>query len=153
MTQPHLQRLAALQEFVHCTTRTLSEIDRLSTVITAPPDRAIFWEGTIGRQVCAVLEGSLVVTRDGVPLETLRRGDWFGALGVAHRRNITTSVRTLENCDLLVFSPREFASLRWRCPGLVTRIEAVNRVHDDQRAALSALSARAERAPSSGAGR
>jgi CRP/FNR family transcriptional regulator, cyclic AMP receptor protein len=105
------------------------EIARRSTRVIVPTGTELCREGRVGREAFVIVSGTATVSRRGKLIARLGPGDLFGeqALLGDGRRNAT--VVAITDLDLVVMSPREFASLL-AVPGVA---ESVKQLHDERR--------------------
>ena len=133
-----LDELAAVELFDHCTGRELAMIDGLSTVVALPADRPVCRQGEFGRQFFVVRDGSFDVDRDGERIRALHAGDWFGEIALSLRCGRVATVTSSTPATLLVFSAREYWSLRATCPEVASGIDAAMQDRLDELRAMSA---------------
>jgi CRP-like cAMP-binding protein len=145
-----LDELAAVELFDHCNGRQLAMIDGLSTAVTLPADRPVCEQGEFGRQFFVVREGTFDVDRDGERITVLHAGDWFGEIALSLRCLRVATVTSSTPASLLVFSAREYRSLRAACPEVALGIDAAMQDRLDE---LRATSPGLLRAPSPPPGR
>jgi CRP-like cAMP-binding protein/Fe-S-cluster-containing hydrogenase component 2 len=122
------QTLALLQRnmplFAELTTLQLREVMLDSEVHRPKPDQVIFRRGSYSNSFYSVIDGEVGVklknAAEGNERVVLRKGDFFGEMGLLSGRRRSATVRAGENC-LLVETPRH-AMLK-----LISRVEAVRR--------------------------
>ena len=127
-SQESIADIGSLKLFERCGRQQRSYIDRVSTVVEVRARSACCRQGEVGREFFVVLTGSLVVLRNGALVATLGAGDWFGELALDWRAHRSASVWTLQDSRLLVFSTREYRSLRRACQSVAETIDAVAHV-------------------------
>jgi len=82
------------------------------------PGQDIFHQGDVGDRVYIVLSGRAEVLRDGRPIATLGRGDYFGEMALLLRATRNATVRCMEPMDVLALPKREFSVLAANLPEL-----------------------------------
>jgi CRP-like cAMP-binding protein len=132
-----LEELAAVELFDHCSGRELAMIDGLCTAVALPADRPVCEQGEFGRQFFVVREGRFDVYRDGERIRVLHAGDWFGEMALSLRCARVATVTSTTPASLLVFSAREYWSLRTACPDVARGIDAAMRDRLDELRAMS----------------
>jgi CRP-like cAMP-binding protein len=137
-------QLAAFELFERCSRRELATISGLYTELGLPADRPVCKQGEYGRQFFVVRDGTFEVHRDGEPIATLKPGDWFGEIALTLRCARVATVTSSTPASLLVFSPREFVSLRGACPEVAAAIDAAMEDRLDVLRAMSLSPARSD---------
>jgi CRP-like cAMP-binding protein len=125
-----VKRLASLELFAGCTSRTLRNIDALSCTVDVPSGRDLCREGDFGEEFFVLLSGDVEVRRGDGRVALLHPGAWFGetALLMRERRHATVTTRTA--ATVLVFGKREFHALLALAPEVQTRLlETCRRVN------------------------
>jgi len=117
-------QLAAFELFDRCSRRELATISGLYTELGLRADRPVCRQGELGRQFFVVRDGTFEVDRDGETIAVLKAGDWFGEIALTLRCARVATVTSSTPASLLVFSPREFMSLRGTCPEVAAAIDA-----------------------------
>jgi CRP-like cAMP-binding protein len=119
-----VDQLAAFELFDRCSRRELATIAGLYTELGLAADRAVCKQGEFGRQFFVVRDGTFEVDRDGETIAVLKAGDWFGEIALTLRCARIATVTSSTPASLLVFSPREFVSLRGACREVADAIDA-----------------------------
>jgi voltage-gated potassium channel len=81
-------------------------------------------EGACGYSFYILSDGTASVTIDGVEVNTLEPGDFFGELALLGDGVRTATVTTTSQARLLVLFGTEFRQLQQEQPALASRIEA-----------------------------
>ncbi len=126
--------LRQVSAFRTCNEDQLALVDRVTDRATVLPGRAVLREGTTAREVYVVMRGTAVVTEQGRIVSTLRPGDLFGEDVAIDGRPALATVTALSPLELLVMTPRGYASLMANAPGfreavlrsLVRRLRALD---------------------------
>jgi CRP-like cAMP-binding protein len=139
-----VDQLGAFELFDRCSRRELAAIAGLYTELALPASRSVCKQGQYGRQFFVVRDGLFEVDRDGEPIAALKPGDWFGEIALTLRCTRVATVTSSTPASLLVFSPREFVSLRGACPGVADAIDAAMEDRLDVLRAMSLSPARSD---------
>jgi CRP-like cAMP-binding protein len=103
--------------------RQLMLVDRLTTALEVPPERALCHQGEPGQHFYVILKGRAAVVRDGRLVALLGRGDWFGELAFVRpdgRR--TATVTAVTGATVLVFGRVGYRTLLEAVPLAAARI-------------------------------
>ena len=99
--QVEIQLLRAISIFAALPAPSLETIARELKPVTAPDGTVVITEGEPGDCYYAVADGELAVTRDGVLLQTVSRGDGFGEIALI--RDIPRQASVTAVCDASLF--------------------------------------------------
>jgi CRP-like cAMP-binding protein len=112
---PRLQRLKALSLFVDLKSSELKIVDGLLHERYYLEDEVIFDEGDEGEAIYIVLEGKVLICRQGQGEEgkiaELGAGSFFGDLALLDNAPRVAQARASEDCTLAVFFRADFMSL------------------------------------------
>lgn len=112
---PRLERLRSLFLFVDLTPAELAIVDGLVHERTFLNDEVVFDEGDDGQAIYIVLEGEVIICRQGRPddgrLALLGAGSFFGELALLDEGPRAAQARAVGNCRLLVFFREDFMGL------------------------------------------
>lgn len=112
---PRLAKLRALSLFVELSPGELAIVDALLHEREFLKDEVIFDEGEDGQAIYIVLDGSVLICRQGEPetglLATLHAGSFFGDLALLENLPRTAQARAAENARLAVFFRDDFLDL------------------------------------------
>lgn len=116
--------LADFKLFAGCSRTEIQRARSLSTSAHVSAGTALTLEGAYSHECMVMLSGSATVERSGEPIDTVGPGDVIGELGLLDNgyRSRRATVRATTDCDLLVFSSAEFATLLNDVPRLAARI-------------------------------
>ncbi|NLA34443.1 MAG: cyclic nucleotide-binding domain-containing protein [Actinobacteria bacterium] len=108
--------------FASCTDDELREIDSVADEVHVEAGRELIRQGELGREFIVLVDGEVVVTRDGEEIVRLGAGAHFGelALLVDHPRNAT--VTALTPLTLQVIDRRGFSSILDNSPHLTKNL-------------------------------
>lgn len=114
-TSPRLRRLRALSLFADLSPSELAIVDGLLHERDYLQDEVIFDEGEEGQAIYIVLEGEVLICRQGEPvngcLATLGAGTFFGDLALLDDSPRTAQARSAQNSRLAVFFRADFLDL------------------------------------------
>jgi CRP-like cAMP-binding protein len=112
---PRLEKLRALSLFVDLVPSELAIIDGLLHERDFLKDEVIFDEGEDGQAIYIVLDGAVLICRQGEPetglLATLAAGTFFGDIALLENSPRTAQARAADNCHLAVFFRADFLGL------------------------------------------
>ena len=110
--------LSSIWLFSTCSDRELRAVRRALEQVTAPPDKLLCEEGTIGREFFLIVDGQTSVRRSGRRIATLGPGQYFGELALLDRQPRSATVVSDTDMRLLVLGQREFGGLLDSVPAL-----------------------------------
>jgi len=112
---PRLERIRSLFLFVDLTPGELAIVDGLVHERPFLKDEVIFDEGDEGQAIYIVLEGEVVICRQGRPddgrLALLGPGTFFGELALLDQGPRAAQARAASDCRLLVLFREDFMGL------------------------------------------
>ncbi len=112
---PRMEKLHALSLFVNLLPAELAIVDDMLHERHYLKDEVIFDEGEEGKALYIVLDGEVLVCRQGEPesgrIATLGAGTFFGELALLDDMPRSAQVRAATDCDLIVFFRDDFVSL------------------------------------------
>lgn len=114
--------IAAVPMFYACSRRELQAVSRLATELEVPSGKALTEEGKPGQEFMIILEGTAVVSRDGVQLATFGPGDYFGEIALLDPGLRTATVVAQTPMTLAVVAQRDFGELLEQVPALANKI-------------------------------
>jgi len=110
-----MEKLHALSLFVNLLPAELAIVDDMLHERHYLKDEVIFDEGEEGKALYIVLDGEVLVCRQGEPesgrIATLGAGTFFGELALLDDMPRSAQVRAATDCDLIVFFRDDFVSL------------------------------------------
>ncbi len=104
--------------FAHCTDEELLEIDSLADEAHVPAGRDLIRQGEVGREFAVVIDGEVVVRRDGVEVARLGPGGWIGELALLAPIERTATVTAVVDTTVRVIDRRGFQTLLEDSPAL-----------------------------------
>ncbi|MFM7069846.1 MAG: cyclic nucleotide-binding domain-containing protein [Actinomycetes bacterium] len=106
-----IERFRSIPIFSACTDTELAEIDRVADEVHVEAGRVIMRQGELGQELAIVLEGEVVVERDGTTIATLGPGSHFGEIALLESLTRTASVRAATDVVLEVIDRRGLNTL------------------------------------------
>ena len=109
-----LHELKKMSLFVELTQREMKIVDGFMHQRTYLKDEVIFDEGEEGQAIYIILEGKVLICRQGQtdkPIALLESGNFFGELALLDDAPRSAQARAAENCTLLVLFRGDFLSL------------------------------------------
>ena len=97
--------------FAGCTDAELAEVVGLCERLTVDAGEVILREGRLGRELFVIVAGTATVTRDGVAVNVLGPGEYFGELAAIEAAPRSATVIATSALDVLVIGPREFDAI------------------------------------------
>lgn len=97
--------------FTGCTDAELDDVAGLCERLTIEAGEVILREGRLGRELFVIVEGTATATRDGVAVNVLGAGDYFGELAAIEAAPRSATVTATSALDVLVIGPREFDAI------------------------------------------
>jgi CRP/FNR family cyclic AMP-dependent transcriptional regulator len=111
----HLRKVSL---FASCSTRDLQKVARAGDEISMPAGSLVVDQGQTGREAFIVLEGSVVVRRNGKKVATLGPGSIVGELSLLDHGPRTATVTCATDCTLFLITQRHFAAVLDEVPAL-----------------------------------
>jgi CRP-like cAMP-binding protein len=112
---PRTEKLRELSLFVDLSPSELAIVDGLLHERDFLKDEIVFDEGEEGQAIYIVLDGSVLICRQGEPeaglLATVEAGSFFGDLALLENLPRAAQARAAENCRLAVFFRDDFLGL------------------------------------------
>jgi CRP-like cAMP-binding protein len=111
----------------------LETVERISREIDAPAGEELIGEGEAGKQFFVLLEGEAEVRRDGLEINRMAAGDFFGEIALLSDRPTTAAVATTTEARVLVIAPSDFRQLLEDMPLLQMKViqALADRLPDD----------------------
>jgi CRP-like cAMP-binding protein len=113
-----LEHLREVPLFNGCTNKELQKIVKASDEITMTEGTLIIDQGQTGREAFVILDGTVVVKRNGRKIADLGVGAVFGELSLLDHGPRTATAICTSDCTLLVIDQRRFLAVIDDIPSL-----------------------------------
>jgi CRP-like cAMP-binding protein len=120
----HLEHLRNVSLFQGCSTKELERIAKASDEITLPAGSLLVDQGQTGREAFIVLDGTVVVRRNGKKLGSYGAGTVVGELSLLDHGPRTATVTCETDCDLLLLDQRHFMGVLDTVPAIAHKLLA-----------------------------
>jgi CRP-like cAMP-binding protein len=104
--------------FAPCSDRELRRIARIGTEVEVETGRVLTWVGRPGSQFCVIVSGTASVWREGVRLDVLQAGSFFGEVALLDHDMCSATVVADTRMRLIALSRREFLSPHFLTPSV-----------------------------------
>jgi CRP-like cAMP-binding protein len=110
--------------------REIAAIDSLTTPVQVEEGRVLMRQGAPGNEALFVLEGELLIERDGEAVAVVGPGSIVGEAALIANQPRNATVTAASDVKAMAMTRREFATIIDRCPVAARRIlqAAVGRV-------------------------
>ncbi|WP_158630191.1 cyclic nucleotide-binding domain-containing protein [Cohnella sp. AR92] len=119
-------RLASI--FARLPEETLESLARRAAYLHFPDNWVVTREGVFGDHFYMVVTGTLRATRNGRPLETFQKGDFFGECSLILNQEEPFTVESTTNCEVLTISKRDFQAILQQQNLLPNQFEEIVRI-------------------------
>jgi CRP-like cAMP-binding protein len=121
-TNSRVNRLKTLHLFAGCSSKELRRIENLMTETQVPAGRVLIQCAEIGAEFFVVVKGTAGVWREGVRLDAVGPGGFFGELSLLDHGAQTATVVADTDMELFVLSRQEFRSPQFLIPPVMERM-------------------------------
>jgi CRP/FNR family cyclic AMP-dependent transcriptional regulator len=135
---PKVDALSTIDVLAGASRRELQEICRLTTEVRIPAGQVLCTQGTKAEEVFLVIDGTITVSRNGLPLGVVGAGGIIGEMALMDGTARSATAVAATQLSALVLSASEFAALLQRFPTITANLHAVNAERTQVIAALSA---------------
>jgi CRP-like cAMP-binding protein len=104
--------------FSQCSKSELQQIASIADEIDIPEGRELTTEGSRGREFFVIIEGTASVAQDGVQINNLGAGDFFGEVALVRDTPRTATVTATSPVRALVVTAQNFRHLIGRQPDI-----------------------------------
>jgi CRP-like cAMP-binding protein len=133
----HVENLRRVQLFAGCTNRELERIARSGDEVTMTAGTLLAEQGAPGREAFIVLDGSVIVKRNGRKVTSLGPGSIVGELSLLDHGPRTATLVCETDSSIFVISQRHFLAVLDDVPtighkvlaSLATRIRELDRAY------------------------
>lgn len=120
----YVEHLRNVPLFQGCSNKDLEKIARAGDEVRMPAGSLILDQGQTGREAFVVLDGTVVVRRNGKKIDTLGRGAVVGELALLDHGPRTATVICETDCVLLILDQRHFMGILDEVPTLAHKLLA-----------------------------
>jgi CRP-like cAMP-binding protein len=133
-TDPKLDLIASVPLFAGLDKREIQFLGRIMDDVDVADGKVLTREGARGGEFFIVLEGSILIERDGKELNRLGPGDFLGEIALIDQGPRTATATAAGPARLMVLTSAAFASMLGQNPGVESKILRVlaRRVRDLQ---------------------
>ncbi len=117
-----LDALKAMQMFRYLSYRELVRVANSTTVIEHEADDQVFGEGEPGDSMYVVMSGTVRVSKAGVTVATLGKGQHFGEMALVDRSTRSLTATAAEPVMLVVVKRKDFYEIIKKEPELATKL-------------------------------
>ena len=114
--------LASVPLFAACSKKELATIAKAGDVIQLPDGHTLTTQDESSREAFVLMEGSVVVRRNGRKVADLGPGAVIGELGLLDRGPRTATVVADGPVEVMVLGPREFTALLDDVPAITHKL-------------------------------
>ena len=119
-----LEHLRNVSLFASCSTKDLEKIAKVGEEISFPAGTLIVDQGQTGTEAFVVMEGAVIVKRNGKKVATLGPGSIVGELSLLDHGPRTATVICDTDCALLMIGQRNFLAVVDEVPSLSHKLMA-----------------------------
>jgi CRP/FNR family cyclic AMP-dependent transcriptional regulator len=120
-------KLQDLPVFADLSRKQLERVARWADEIDLRPGYHLLDQGSFPHEFFVILDGTVDITKDGVPLATLGRGEILGEIALLDNERRTATVVAATPVQAAVMSRRDFDEMRAVMPAVAARIERIAR--------------------------
>lgn len=117
-----LDLLHSIPLFDRLDRKHLARLGMLTEEVDVPAGKVLIRQGELGDEMMVIVSGSFTVERDGVRINALGTGDFFGEIALIDRGPRTATVTADTPSRLLVISHRDFGALMDEFPEVATEV-------------------------------
>ncbi len=122
--------------FAECSKREVAEVAMLADEIYLPEGDELTQQGSQGRELIVLVEGTAEVRRDGEVVRTLGAGDFVGEIALVTGEARTATVVATSVVRALVVTDRAFRLLLRDSPSIHDKVDRAVQERMDQDASL-----------------
>jgi CRP-like cAMP-binding protein len=120
----HLESLRNVALFSGCNNKELARVSKATDEITMTAGTMIMDQGQMGREAFVIVEGDVVVRRNGRKVATLGPGSVVGEMSLLDKGPRTATVVCETDCTLLVIDQRRFLGVIDSIPSISHKLMA-----------------------------
>ena len=118
----YLAHLTSVPLFAQCTKAELKSLARHTSDITAEPEQVLIKEGQGAYDFFVIVSGEAEVSREGRVVAHLKKGDYFGELGLLAPALRDATVTARSPMELIVLAQWDFEQALAEAPGMTRRL-------------------------------
>ena len=123
---PKVEALSTIKVLAGSSRRVLQEVCRLTTEVRIPAGQVLCQQGEKGEEVFLVVDGTVAVSRDNLPLGLAGAGDIVGEMALVEGGTRRATTVAVTEVSALVLSTSEFSQLLERFPVVAANVRAIN---------------------------
>lgn len=120
--QGRLTTLARIPLFAYCTERELLAIAGITRPMRYRAGGDVFRQGEPGQGLFLVVQGDLIIEKDGAEIARVGPGANFGEMSMLDQPTRSATVRAVDDAELLLITRNAFFSLLKRDPTLAVKV-------------------------------
>jgi CRP-like cAMP-binding protein len=117
-----LDLLHGIPLFARLDRKHLARLGMLTDEVDVPAGKVLIRQGELGDDLMIVVSGQVGVERNGVRVNQLQSGDFFGEIALIERGPRTATVTAEEPSRLLVINHRDFHALMEEFPEVAAQV-------------------------------
>ena len=127
-----IEVLKSVPLFAGCSRAELARIAHVADETEVPAGTELMTEGTQGQQFCAILEGTVRVTRGGRKLRDCGPGEYIGDVALVTGLPRIATGRAITDVRILVITAADFRALIMQTPSVAVKVlkSVGERLHD-----------------------
>ena len=123
---PKVEALSTIEVLSGSSKRDLNEVCRLTTEVRIPAGQVLCQQGSKSVEVFLVVDGTVAVSRDVIPLDLVRGGDIIGEMALLEGGTRSATTVAVTEVSAFVLSTSEFREVLQRFPVVAANVRAVN---------------------------
>ncbi len=123
--QSKVDLLKRIPLFAGCSRAELEAVCRVADELRFPAGRVLMRQGSPGRELVVLVEGEVIVERDGATIAVRRDGDYVGELALVTGRPRTATVTAATDLRALVLDRTSFERLLRDVPTIAVKVVKV----------------------------
>ena len=114
--------LASIPLFADLSKKELQFLASMTTDVSVKDGATLVKQGEPGKEAMVIESGTAVVRRDGIDIDTMGPGAFFGEMSLVDNMPRNADVVATSDMDLLVMNSREFSSVLSEHPQVAVKI-------------------------------
>ena len=108
--------------FADCSKAELRELAKSADELDLREGTVLTREGRPGREFFVLIDGTVMVTKDGKKVAELKGGDWLGEIALLTDKPRTATVTATSSVDVLVITDRRFRNVVESMPSIAIKV-------------------------------